>query len=242
MAEPGRSAIHHAVLSDAQARVLALVQAALAERLAAMGPDASGLYGYYVRKLDHDALLSQCDARAIELLRARRGRFQRVWEIGPGIGQLSVMLALDGHQLVLVERDQRRAGALLAMLDVLRQVDETAWRRVSVIQGSFPEALPPAEVHDRDMALALGCTFTATAGECLAFERALARFGLALIDFGRLFTEATDRADWCDRAARFAAIYAVEAAPMGSFVIPEEGKAGELFLTRAPSDGTSERT
>lgn len=219
-----------AVLTSSQKTALAALNAALAGRVASMGADESGLFQYYTRKLEHDALLSQCDLQAIQILRQHAGRFGHVWEIGPGVGQLTVMLALDGHEVVAVEHDRRRAAALLAVLNELAAIDQAARDRVTVVQDTFPEVLGSRAV-ETDAVLCLSCAFTAPATKYRAFETAVARYALGVIDFARLFTETTDRIEWRRRAGDFASAHGVEVVPVTRFYIPEEGKSGELFVT-----------
>lgn len=219
------------VLTPSQKTVLGALNAALADRLASMGPDESGLFNYYVRKLAHDALLSPCDLQAIRILRQHAGRFTRLWEIGPGVGQLTVMLALDGHQVLAVEHDRRRAAAMLAMLDVLAAIDRPARDRITVVQDTFPEVLGPGAAVEKDAVVCLSCAFTAPEAKYRAFEAAVARYAFGVIDFGRLFVETADRAEWRRRAADFASTHDGEATAVASFHILEEGKPGELFIT-----------
>ena len=54
------------ILNEAQKAALPDIVSALARRLAAVGEEASGLSNYYVRKLRHDVLLSECDLRLLE--------------------------------------------------------------------------------------------------------------------------------------------------------------------------------
>ena len=219
------------VLTPSQKTALGALNAALADRLASMGPDESGLFNYYVRKLAHDALLSPCDLLAIRILRQHAGRFARLWEIGPGVGQLTIMLALDGHQVVAVEHDRRRAAALLAMLDVLAAIDRLARDRVTVVPDTFPEAIGADAAIVKDAVVCLSCAFSAPDSKYRAFEAAIARYALGVIDFARLFTETTDRVEWRRRADTFASAHGIEATPVSSFHIPEEAKSGELFVT-----------
>ena len=218
------------VLSEVQERTLASLETALVDRLATMGEDASGLYPYYARKLRHGALLSECDLSALAALRERVGKFRRVWEIGPGIGQLTAMLALDGHDVVAIDRDIRRYAAMTENLDILERHDPEARRRISTRFGSFPAVLDEKDNICDDAALVLCCTFTASKMECRAFEGAVARFALGLVDFPRLFTAATKGEEWRQRARDFAERYHVAVAPIANYQIPEEGKQGELFI------------
>jgi SAM-dependent methyltransferase len=218
------------MLSEAQRRNLAAIAAALAERLATMGEDASGLHNYYARKLRHDALLGECDLHALQMLRRRVGQFRRVWEVGSGVGQLTAMLALDGHEVVAIDRDSRRHAAMTAALDVLERHDPAARKRVATRLGSFPAVLDETDDVRADAVLVLGCTFTATEPESRAFTDALPRFTFGLIDFPRLFTETANSGEWRERARGFAERYRVAAVPVASYEIAEEGKRGELFL------------
>ncbi|WP_422000293.1 hypothetical protein [Reyranella sp.] len=228
-------------LTAPQERCLVALKAVLEGRLASLGPYESGLFNFYVRKLAHDALLSQSDLQALGILRARRGQFGRLWEIGPGVGQLSIMLALDGHQVVAVEHDARRAAALAATLEVLAGIDRPARDRISVVEGSFPEVLGPDESVERDAIVCLGCAFTAPEARYRAFEAALSRFAVGVIDFARLFVESTDRADWRQRAVAYASTYDADLSLVSAFHVPHVGKSGELF-TIVPRKGQQAAT
>jgi hypothetical protein len=218
------------ILSETQRRTLAAISATLAERLATMGEDASGLHNYYARKLRHGALLGECDLHALQTLRQRVGQFRRVWEIGSGVGQLTAMLALDGHEIVAIDRDPRRYAAMAAALDVLERHDPAARSRVATRFGSFPDVLDEKDDVRADAVLVLGCTFTAAELEYRAFMDALPRFAFGLIDFPRLFIETQNSGDWRERARDFAGRYRVAAVPVANYEIPEEDKRGELFL------------
>lgn len=218
------------VLSEIQQRALAAIAVTLGERLEAMGQDDSGLSRYYARKLYHDALLGEGDLHLLEMLRQRVGQFRRIWEIGPGVGQLTAMLALDGHEVVAIDRDSRRYAAMTEVLDVLQHHDPSARGRVATRLGSFPAVLDDGEDVRGDAVLVLGCTFTATETEYRIFEDALSRFSFGLIDFPRLFTETTNREEWRLRAQDFANRYRIAAVPVADYQIPEEHKCGELFL------------
>lgn len=218
------------ILSETQRRTLVSIAAALTDRLATMGEDASGLYNYYARKLRHDALLGECDLHVLEMLRQRVGQFRRVWEIGSGVGQLTAMLALDGHEVVAIDRDPRRYAAMTAALDVLECHDPNARRRVATRFGSFPAVLDEKDDVRADAVLVLGCTFTAAESEYRAFTDALPRFTFGLIDFPRLFAETTNCGEWRRRARDFAERYHIAAVAVADYEIREENKRGELSL------------
>ena len=216
------------ILNEAQKAALPDIVSALARRLAAVGEEASGLSNYYVRKLRHDVLLSECDLRLLEILRQRRGQFRRVWEIGAGVGQLTAMLALDGHQVVAVERGGHRHAAMVEVLDVLQRHDPAARAHVTATRGAFPEMAEGEDVG-ADAVVVLCCAFTGDQATYSAFEEALGRFALGVIDFTRLFTEPPGGADGRQRAGTFSARYGIPATFVAGYRIPEENKTGDLF-------------
>ena len=218
------------VLSEVQECTLTSLETALGDRLAAMGEDTSGLYNYYARKLRHGALLSECDLSALTALRERAGQYRRVWEIGPGIGQLTTMLALDGHEVIAIDRDTRRYAAMTESLKILEHHDPVARGRISTRFGSFPAALDEKDDIRGDAVLVLCCTFTASAAEYRVFVDAVARFAFGLVDFPRLFTETRSQEEWRQRAQDCAERYRVAVIPIADYQIPEEGKQGELFI------------
>jgi hypothetical protein len=218
------------ILSEAQRRTLEAIAAALAERLVTMGEDASGLYNYYAKKLRHGALLGECDLHALHMLRQHVGQFRRVWEIGAGVGQLTAMLALEGYEVVAMDRDVRRYAAMTAVLDVLECHDPAARSRVATRFGSFPAVLDEKDDVRADAVLVLGCTFTAAESEYRAFSDALPRFTFGLIDFPRLFIETKNCGEWRERARAFTERYHIAAVPVAHYEIPAEDKRGELFL------------
>lgn len=221
---------HGGVLRDAQQRILAAIAATLTDRLAAMGEDASGLYSYYARKLRHGALLGECDLCALAVLRKRVGQFRRVWEIGPGVGQLTAMLALDGHEVIAIDRDTRRYAAMAKVLDTLECHDPAARGRVSTRVGAFPAVLDEKDDVRADAVLVLNCAFTAAETEYRVFADTLPRFIFGLVDFPRLFTETANCEEWRQRARAFAEHYRIAAVPIANYQIPEESKHGELFV------------
>lgn len=167
------------------------------------------------------------------MLRQHVGQFRRVWEIGPGVGQLTAMLALEGHEVVAMDRDVRRHAAMTAALDVVASHDPAARSRIATRLGSFPAVLDEQDDVRADAPLVLDCAFTAAEPEYRAFSDALPRFTFGLIDFPRLFIETKNSGEWRDRAQDFAEHYRIAAVPVANYEIPEEDKRGELFLVGA---------
>ncbi|MDP1965602.1 MAG: hypothetical protein Q8K93_25765 [Reyranella sp.] len=233
---------HDIVLTEVQQRVSAAIAAGLADRLVTMGQTESGLFNYYARKLRHDALLSEYDLHVLRILRERVGEFRRVWEIGPGTGQLTAMLALDGHHVIAIDHDTRRYGAMMEMLGILERFDPAARARVSTRREAFPKTLGKSDNVGTDVVLALNCGFTAPESGYRAFEDALPRFGFGLIDFALLFTEAQSPEEWRQRARAFSERHGILASAVASYQISEVAKQGELFLCRRATpvpDGTN---
>src|SRR5262249_2125795 len=107
-----------------------VVEAALLNRLASFGVKESGLYNFYVRKLKSGLLLSDADLKAIKLLRGKHGEYGRVWDIGAGVGQLSIALANDGWNVVALEHDKRRFAALKSVIDAVASSDREVASRI----------------------------------------------------------------------------------------------------------------
>lgn len=227
------SHVRDPLLSDTQQRTLAAITKRLGVRLEEMGEVESGLYNYYARKLHHDALLNECDLQALAVLRQRAGQFRRVWEVGSGVGQLTAMLALDGHQVVGVDPDRRRYAAMADVLGVLERHDPLARARITTRSDPFPAALGDKEDVSDDAILVLGCTFTADEAGYYTFENALPHFVFGLIDFPRLFTATTSRDEWRERAQGFSKRYGIATAAVAEYLIPEERRNGELYLISA---------
>lgn len=227
------SHVRDSLLNDTQQRTLAAITKRLGVRLEEMGEIESGLYDYYARKLHHDALLSECDLRALAVLRRRAGQFRRIWEIGSGVGQLTAMLALDGHQVVGVDPDRRRYAAMEDVLGVLERYDPLARTLVTTRSSPFPAALDDKEDVSDDAILVLGCTFTADKAGYCTFENALPRFVFGLIDFPRLFTSTTRRDEWRQRALDFSTRHGMATVAVAEYLIPEERRNGELYLISA---------
>jgi SAM-dependent methyltransferase len=192
------------MLTALQQQGLGLIEAALVERLGDVGEEAGGLYYYYRSKLAGNALLSDCDLRAIAVLREQRSRGGRVWDIGAGIGQVSAMLALDGWTVIAVDRDRRRFAALERVAAVVTQLDAASGGRLTPKFGNFPDVIL-GEPVEHDVALTLGCTFRAEERVYEDFRAGLRRFRGSLIDFPRLFIQTDNRMEWLRRAESYCA-------------------------------------
>jgi SAM-dependent methyltransferase len=215
--------------------MLDVVERTLRERLAAMGADQSGLLNYYARKLDHDALMSEYDVRAVGLLRGLHGQFRRIWDIGAGVGQLSVALAADGWDVTALDHNRRRFEALTAVVAAVTAANPQIGGRIRPVFATFPEANADADVAE-DLAVAFGCTFTDTQAKYDSFVAGLHRFKAAVIDFANLCVATRDERAWRTRAAAYAG--GVEIKPVYSYVVPEEDRRGEIyFCPRADAGG-----
>jgi SAM-dependent methyltransferase len=181
---------------------LEIVETVLSERLARLGVRESGLFNFYAWKLQHQCLLYDYDQKAICLLQGMRGRYRRVWDIGAGIGQLSVALAADGWQVMAIDHSRLRFAALEAVIDSVGESWPEIGARIEPILGTFPDVIAEIDVSN-DLAIAFGSTFTAPQATHQAFVDALHRFKAALIDFASLCTPTNDPVVWRGRAVAF---------------------------------------
>ena len=181
---------------------LEIVETVLSERLARLGEHESGLFSFYAWKLQHQCLLSDCDHEAIRLLQGMRGRYRRVWDIGAGVGQLSVALAADGWQVTAVDYNPLRFAALEAVIDAVGESWPEIEARIKPILGTIPDVIAGIDVSN-DLAISFGSSFTAPEATHQAFVDALHRFKAALIDFPSLCTATDDPVVWRSRAVDF---------------------------------------
>lgn len=172
------------------------VRAFLAERLAAMGPDASGLAGFYLRKLETGRVLSRYDRELLVLLADEA----HVVHAGIGIGQLSAALALQGSEVLGFEGDPRRYAAA----EALRNRAAPA-ARYTISFTRFPEGLGPG--FDASSATLLFTNVAASWPEATydAMIAAMHRFRRTILDLARFGEARQDPADRAVLAARLEA-------------------------------------
>jgi NAD(P)-dependent dehydrogenase (short-subunit alcohol dehydrogenase family) len=159
--------------------------------------------------------------------------FGASWDIGAGVGQLSVALAADGWQVTGLDHNRQRFDALCAVIEAVAAADPEIGGRIQPVFGTFPEAITDADVAE-DLAIAFGCTFTDTQAKYDSFAAALHRFKGALIDFAYLFVETKDERAWRARAAAYGA--GAEIKPAYSYVVPAEDRRGEIYFCPRRAD------
>jgi SAM-dependent methyltransferase len=181
---------------------LEIAEMVLSERRVRLGQHQSGLFNFYAAKLQDRCLLSDADHGAVRLLQELRGQYRRVWDIGAGVGQLSIALASDGWQVTAVDHNRLRFAALEAVVDAVGGSWPEIEARIKPILGTFPDVIAEIDVSN-DLAIAFGCAFTAPDTVHQAFVDALRRFKASLIDFSTLCTATDDPTVWRTRAVAF---------------------------------------
>lgn len=175
-------------LTPTQRAALDRAERALRARVAQMGEVPSGLFDYYARRLEQGPLLLDRDLAAIELLRPYRQH--RVWDTGAGVGQVAAALAADGFEVVALDHDPQRLGAIEAVANEVAHTIPGV--RLRVMPGAFPAAITD-DVSD-DIALVMGFTTTMAPELRDNLVPALRRFRLAAIEFGLFVTRTDDPA------------------------------------------------
>lgn len=165
------------------------VLAFLADRLAAMGPDAGGLANFYVRKLETRRVLSRYDRELLALLAGEA----RVVHAGIGVGQLSAALALQGCEVLGFEVDPRRHGAAEAL-----RLRVAPCARYTICAARFSEGLAPDFAAAGATLLFTNVVASWSEPVYAATIAAMQRFGRTILDLAR-FGEA--RPEPADRAA-----------------------------------------
>jgi SAM-dependent methyltransferase len=204
----------------------ATILGVLRRRLADMGEREGGLHRYYRVRVETNTLFAHCDTPIADLLRRGFGPFDRVWDIGCGVGQLAVLIAAERQNVVALDAEKGRYEALNDVVFNVDAVIPGTASRIETRHGYFPEALGDNDVS-HDLAICFGLTFTANQEFYDRAARALRRFRAAVIDIACLFTHEPDRAKWADRARDFARLWDFET-PTALY----QYGAGQIFLFR----------
>ena len=212
--------------SSGAATLDALFLPLVSQRLALYGEFESGAYNFYARRLECGSLFAGYEIALAEKLLERRFPVREIHEIGPGFGQLPMLLAAAGLPALGIEGDSRRYATAATLLDEMRRARPAA-APCRMLYGSFP--LPATEAPPARDALALttNLVFTTTPAQQNLFVAALRRYNCVIADIDRLF-EPRRTAD--ERAAAFALFARNGFGPPESFL--DLGEDGRYFLFR----------
>jgi hypothetical protein len=117
------------------------IHSAMNELLMSGGIDSSGLYRYYVDRIENriGGILEYERDLADYVIKHCQG--QRIVEVGTGLGELPIILALNGVTAAGVEKERRRQMAATHVRDRLLNCFSELDERYEFIAGEFPDAL-----------------------------------------------------------------------------------------------------
>lgn len=170
-------------LTKRQIEYLEVMDRLLRQRRDEIGAVRAGLNGLYENRIASNKLLGSYD-EAVASVTPFLGRWPKVWDIGAGIGPISIALAAEGAHVIGIERNQERAETMEWVFAEFRRL--LPGIKLEARLGTFPETMNGDSI-DRDLALVFSCAFGASPEKRLEFEGALSRFDSALVEFGSLF-------------------------------------------------------
>jgi hypothetical protein len=163
----------------------------LQQRIEALGETESGAYNFYVQRLQRGKLIGDYEVAVAQRIVETGIGAQGVHEIGPGLGQLTFLLAYCGLPAAAIEIDRRRHATASLMLAAVAAAAPDVGNRCRVLYGAFPLAdavLPPGQA----LALATNLVFTTDRATQLKILDAMKRYRAAIVDIDRLFDRRTD--------------------------------------------------
>lgn len=170
-------------LTDRQQRCLKICNGVLKRRIAEGDETGADLARLYRNRLERNNLLGPF-APAVSLITAHAHRWERACDIGAAIGTIAAAIAVEGLPATAFEHDRAR----FPVLETVAAEVHAAFPR-AVIEpraARFPDEVP-ANI-ERQVAIAVQCVFRAPPEVYAAFEAAVARFDVAIVQFGVLFT------------------------------------------------------
>lgn len=173
------------------------------------GADSSGLYGFYAARVSsrHGGILEYEEDLARYVLKHCSNR--RIVEIGTGLGELPIILALNGLVTAGLEYEHRRLQAATAMRTRLANCFPEISKCYQLIDGAYPEALANTTWIGSDVTLLftnVGAGWdTDRTGRAIDFFSHVGEVILELRMFGTVRENETDRSELFKRIATRAA-------------------------------------
>ena len=186
------------IMASGEARTINSIARDVAmARAAKMGSEASGVTGFYGPRAEQRALLQPSELLCAAFLESRVTGVSAVYEIGCGLGMLTLFLAVRGMRAVGLERNAARLETAKAIAAAVMAKAPPAhpprW-----LHGVFPKALRKEPGLASSVALVTNLLGTATAGQQEAFIDGLRGFGAVLIDVQRFYTRRSNSVEFTE--------------------------------------------
>jgi hypothetical protein len=168
----------------------------MAERFQQLGADESGLFNFYVQRMETGQALIHYDLLLAAWCLDNVSRSTILVDIGAGIGQFSALMAANGYMTVACENDSRRFKALQSLHHALGKLNSAWGDYLETTSRAYPFTIEGL-VGRESMAVCSCLVGTFTLEEERAMVRGLRQFSSALIDphrFGR--KSAIRRRNW----------------------------------------------
>jgi hypothetical protein len=159
----------------------------MAERVRQLGPDKSGLYNFYVSRLEAGKALIHYDLLLGAWCLANVSRSTIIVDIGAGLGQFSALMAANGFTTIACENDGGRFEALQALHYALGRLNPTWGDRLETTNRAYPFTIEGL-VGRESLAICSCLVATVTPEVERQMAAGLRQFTSALIDphrFGR---------------------------------------------------------
>ena len=212
----GASAMHQKSLLDAP-RVLPTLMTApdvvlinlaasrtALERASELGGESTGITGFYGPRAEAGTLLQHSEVLCAELVQTHLAGVRAVYEIGCGLGGLSILLAARGVRAVGLERNGARLASAKAVAKAVARDSGGSFRSPRLIRGSFPNALRREGRLGQSVALVTNLLGRATSAQQQAFLARLCDFGAVLIDAQRFYSRRTTELQLAELVQLFA--------------------------------------
>ena len=182
----------------------AAASAVCLERLAASGGEASGLTGFYPGRAREGQLLQLSEVLCAEFVRAKLPGAKAAYEIGCGLGLLSLLIASRGLPAVGYERNGARLATGQAIAEARARQAGAPAASLRLVKGAYPRVAGRERDLGGSVALVTNLLGSASAEQQRAFVAALASFGAVLIDAQRFYERRMSQAQIADLTALFA--------------------------------------
>jgi hypothetical protein len=172
------------MLSDTVTVLNSLASEVALNRVAIMGVEAAGVTGFYGPRAELGSLLQPSEVLCAELVLNQLSGVRAVYEIGSGLGLLSIYLASRGMHAVGIERNRERLLTAKAIASAARREGAATPR---LIEGVFPRILRRTGRLGGCVALVTNLLGRASESQQTRFILGLRRFGAVLIDAQRFY-------------------------------------------------------